>query len=109
MAAAPGRIYLVGFMGSGKSTIGRALADELGWNFADLDADIERSAQTSIADIFDQQGEAAFRTLETTLLRERVRSHFSSDYANANDHRLSAEIRRVCEELAAGETDPTRQ
>ncbi len=67
-------IYLVGFMGCGKSTVGRALADELGWNFADLDADIERHAQTSVADIFDRQGEAAFRALETILLHERVRS-----------------------------------
>ncbi len=67
-------IYLVGFMGCGKSTVGRALADELGWNFADLDKDIERRAQAAIADIFDQQGEAAFRALETALLHERVRS-----------------------------------
>src|ERR1700722_8886874 len=67
-------IYLVGFMGCGKSTVGRALADELGWNFADLDKDIERRAQATIADIFDEQGEAAFRALETILLHERVRS-----------------------------------
>ena len=38
-------IYLVGFMGSGKSTVGRALADELGWNFLDLDDEIERRAR----------------------------------------------------------------
>jgi len=42
-------IFLVGFMGSGKSTVGEALAEELGWSFLDLDAEIERSEGTSIA------------------------------------------------------------
>jgi shikimate kinase len=67
-------IYLVGFMGSGKSTVGRALAYELGWNFSDLDAEIERKAQSTVAEIFDRQGEAAFRAIETAVLRERVRT-----------------------------------
>jgi shikimate kinase len=67
-------IYLVGFMGSGKSTVGRALAYELGWNFSDLDAEIERKAQSTVAEIFDQQGEAAFREIEAAVLRERVRT-----------------------------------
>src|SRR5262249_42678239 len=66
-------IYLVGFMGSGKSTIGRALADELGWNFGDLDADIEERSQSTISEIFDTHGETAFRVLETAALRDRVR------------------------------------
>ena len=42
-------IYLVGFMGCGKSTVGRALADELGWSFVDLDEEIEKAAGTSVA------------------------------------------------------------
>jgi shikimate kinase len=67
-------IYLVGFMGSGKSTVGRALADELGWFFVDLDEEIERRENTSIAEIFDSRGEDAFREIETALLRERVRA-----------------------------------
>ena len=67
-------IYLVGFMGSGKSTVGRALADELGWNFADLDEDIEKREGLSISEVFSQRGEAAFRQCETAALRERVRS-----------------------------------
>ena len=46
-------IYLAGFMGSGKSTVGRALADELGWNFVDLDEEIERREGTTISSIFD--------------------------------------------------------
>lgn len=65
-------IYLVGFMGSGKSTVGRALADELGWSFFDLDQEIERQENCSIAHIFDTHGEAVFREIETAVLRQRV-------------------------------------
>src|SRR5260370_16645086 len=65
-------IYLVGFMGCGKSTVGRALADELGWAFFDLDEEIERREKTSIAEIFDGRGEESFREIETAALRERV-------------------------------------
>jgi shikimate kinase len=65
-------IYLVGFMGCGKSTVGRALAEELGWKFFDLDEEIERREKISIAEIFDQRGEAAFRQIESAALRERV-------------------------------------
>jgi shikimate kinase len=67
-------IFLVGFMGSGKSTIGRALAEELGWGFADLDEDIEKREGMSINQIFDDRGEAEFRRAETAALRERVRA-----------------------------------
>jgi shikimate kinase len=67
-------IFLVGFMGSGKSTIGRALAEELGWRFADLDEDIEKREGMAIPQIFDTRGEADFRQAETAALRERVRS-----------------------------------
>jgi shikimate kinase len=65
-------IYLVGFMGSGKSSVGRVLAEELGWNFIDLDEDIEKSAGAAISDIFETQGEPAFRALETQALKKRV-------------------------------------
>src|ERR1700719_1326837 len=64
-------IYLVGFMGCGKSIVGRALADELGWSFIDLDEDIEKRAGASIADVFDTQGEANFRALESEALKNR--------------------------------------
>jgi len=67
-------IYLVGFMGSGKSTVGRALADDLGWTFHDLDEEIERREGTTISEIFDTHGEATFRQAETAALRELVRS-----------------------------------
>ena len=55
-------LYLVGFMGSGKSAVGRLLADELGWSFADIDEDIEKAQGVSIAEIFDTRGEEEFRS-----------------------------------------------
>jgi shikimate kinase len=67
-------IYLVGFMGCGKSTVGRALAGELGWSFFDLDDEIERREGLPIAEIFEMRGEAAFREAETAALRERVKA-----------------------------------
>ena len=67
-------LYLVGFMGSGKTTIGKLLADRLGWGFADIDKDIEASEQRSISDIFDTLGEEVFRQMESEVLQARVRS-----------------------------------
>ncbi len=72
LARTPG-IYLVGFMGSGKSTVGRLLAERLGWEFVDLDADIEAQQHSTIAEIFARQGEERFRQIEREALRRRVR------------------------------------
>ena len=66
-------LYLVGFMGSGKSAVGSLLAHELGWSFADLDEDIEKAQGISIAEIFDTRGEQEFRGIEREALRKRVR------------------------------------
>ena len=66
-------LYLIGFMGSGKSAVGRLLADELGWSFVDIDEDIEMAQGTSIADIFDTRGEQEFRVIEREAVRKRVR------------------------------------
>ncbi len=63
-------IYLIGMMGSGKSTIGHLLAKELDYRFFDTDLVIERVAQTTINDIFAKEGEAYFRTLETEVLEQ---------------------------------------
>ena len=62
-------VFLIGFMGSGKTTVGAALARRLGTRFIDLDALIELTAGCSIAEIFDRQGEPAFRELEHRELR----------------------------------------
>ena len=68
----PRAIFLAGFMGSGKSTIGRRLATALGWSFVDLDAEIERLAGRSIPDIFAAHGEDGFRDFEHAALREQA-------------------------------------
>ena len=62
------RIVLTGFMGSGKSTIGRSLAERLGWRFVDLDNVIEERDGRSVARIFAESGEPAFRVKETEAL-----------------------------------------
>ena len=67
-------IWLAGFMGSGKSTAGKLLAKKLGWSFVDLDAEIERAAGQPIPEIFEQQGENAFRDLEHQQLLAQIRS-----------------------------------
>ena len=67
-------IYIIGFMGSGKSTAGKKLASLLGWTFIDLDNNIEEFAGKTIPEIFSQNGEAYFREIEAMLLR-KIESH----------------------------------
>src|SRR3954454_4398247 len=67
-------IYLVGFMGCGKSTIGRMYAEEIGWRFADLDEDIEQSQQTTISDLFSRFGEEQFRRIERANIEKRIQT-----------------------------------
>src|SRR5262245_29603020 len=64
------RILLVGYRGTGKTTVGGLLANQLGWTFADCDDSIEAAAGKSIADIFATEGEAGFRDREAAALRE---------------------------------------
>ncbi len=61
-------LYLVGFMGTGKTTVGRAVAHRLGFHLLDSDHEIERSQGRSIPDIFAQSGEPAFRALEREFI-----------------------------------------
>jgi shikimate kinase len=63
-------IILTGFMGAGKSTSGALLAERLGWRFADSDALVEARAGMTVAEIFERQGEAAFRQMEAEAVRE---------------------------------------
>jgi len=73
-AAALQRIVLTGFMGCGKSTIGRLLARQLRWRFVDSDYEIERAADASIAEIFRERGEPWFRELEHKTIHGLLQS-----------------------------------
>ena len=65
----PGRrVYLVGFMASGKTTLGRRVADRLGWPFVDLDDEIEKKSGRTVRALFEEFGEDAFRERESTFL-----------------------------------------
>lgn len=68
-----GNIYLVGFMGTGKTSVGRELAAEKKWQFADLDELIELQEKRSVADIFAKDGEAYFRKVESSVLKKSAR------------------------------------
>jgi shikimate kinase len=65
----PDKIYLVGFMASGKSTVARALATRLGWRAEDIDELIEQRDRRTIPEIFAQQGEPYFRAVEREILQ----------------------------------------
>lgn len=62
-------IVLMGFMGAGKTTVGRKLAKTLSWEFIDTDEWIEKEQGKKISDIFAESGETAFRDMETELLK----------------------------------------
>jgi shikimate kinase len=62
------KIYLVGFMGAGKTTVAQALARRLGWRAEDVDALIEARERRSVTDIFARDGEPYFRTLERQVI-----------------------------------------
>ncbi len=63
-------IILTGFMGTGKTTLGRLLAEKIGYRFVDTDAQIEKQTGKSISEIFATQGEATFRQFETNLVKK---------------------------------------
>ena len=64
------KIFLLGFMGSGKSTIGKKLANQIHQKFIDLDEEIEKHTQKSIAELFENKGEAYFRKKEKEVLEK---------------------------------------
>jgi shikimate kinase len=67
--ALPQRIVLTGFMGAGKTTVGRLLAKRLGWRFLDVDMEIETATGATIAQLFQERGEPWFRQLEHETIR----------------------------------------
>lgn len=68
-------VCLVGFMAAGKTTIGKALAAELGWKFIDLDNVIEELERSTVAEIFQRSGQATFRNSETAALEHTLKTH----------------------------------
>ena len=66
------KIYLVGFMGAGKTTLARALAKRLDWRAVDVDELIEAREHASVADVFARHGEGYFRSVERAVLAEQV-------------------------------------
>ena len=68
-------VAVVGFMGAGKSTVGRELAARLGKTFVETDILVERRAGMSVSDVFARHGEAHFRDLESDVVREAAQSH----------------------------------
>jgi shikimate kinase len=76
-------IFLVGFMGAGKTSVGKSLARRLGWQFEDLDKRIETREANNIEQIFRTTGEPAFRIMEQETIRELLRSVGSSRHVVA--------------------------
>jgi shikimate kinase len=72
-------VFLVGFMASGKSSVGRELAQRLGWDFLDLDERIEVREQKTIPEIFRERGEAGFRLAEANALRDLMAESLRGD------------------------------
>ncbi|WP_445384609.1 shikimate kinase [Robiginitalea sp. IMCC44478] len=68
-------IVLIGYMGSGKSTVGRALAESMGFRFLDLDTYIEERMEKSIPELFEDKGQIYFRKKEHELLKEVLENH----------------------------------
>ncbi len=81
------KLFLIGFMGTGKSAVGRVLAKRQGYTCDDLDELIERSTGTTIADYIDSHGEEAFRDAETKMLTDWIDLH--SGTAEDNEHKYS--------------------
>lgn len=69
-----GRIFLIGYRGAGKTTVARLVAERLDWPWHDADAFLERKLGRTIRDIFQQDGEAAFRKMEAVSLEELLTS-----------------------------------
>jgi shikimate kinase len=112
-------IYLIGFMGSGKSYTGQQLAIALAWPFVDLDTRMEQQEGRSIAQIFEQEGETYFRELEAQTLRGTLADapavvscgggtpcfHHNMDWINAQGHSvyLQASVRLLASRLKKGQ------
>ena len=101
-------LYLVGFMGVGKSAIGRKVAKELGFQFIDSDHEIERKVGKKIPQIFESEGEARFRQYEREFI-EGSGDRYNELYAGVNyffyDHKFKLQLGGQYNDLAGGGDD----
>jgi len=93
-------VVLVGMMGSGKTTVGKKIASKLQVPFVDTDAEIERRTDRSIAELFDADGEAAFREIESAMLAEVLVSDEPKVVATGGGAVLAASNRALLRERA---------
>ena len=91
-------ILLTGFMGAGKTTVGRKLAKRLGYFFIDTDQEIEKEQGCSINDIFKYGGESCFRDMETDLLK-RLQSRENSVLATGGGMVMRSQNRELMQSL----------
>lgn len=89
------KLVLIGFMGTGKSTVSRLLAEELGWKRVDGDEEIERLENKLISNIFATEGEASFREIETKVLDMILASEDSCVVATGGGAVLSSTNREL--------------
>lgn len=92
-------IVLIGYMGSGKSTVGALLAKMLNFEFYDTDVMIERREQQTIDQLFESKGEEHFRELETMLIRELISSLDTSVLSTGGGMPLREQNRKLLSEL----------
>lgn len=106
------KVFLVGFMGAGKTTFGQQLAQQLDYKFVDTDRLIEEHLQTTIADYFEKEGENAFRAIETQILHNIGTTEntviatggglpcYNNNMAWMNGHGITIYMKQTVEELA---------
>lgn len=99
MGKTSNNIVLIGFMGSGKTTIGKCFADRYQYTFLDTDEYIEQKAGMSIKDIFNTYGEEYFRTLETNCLKELIHTAKSSIISTGGGIPLREENQALLQQL----------
>ena len=87
-------IILIGFMGTGKSSVGRALAERFGWPYIDTDAEIERVAGQGIPSIFAERGEIGFRQMETEVVKHVLSQE--EQVVSTGGGSVLAEVNREC-------------
>jgi shikimate kinase len=87
-------VFLVGFMGSGKNTVGRELAHRLGWDFIDLDSRIEAHERQTIPEMFRLRGENYFRQAETSALRDLLENFLRPSVVALGGGAFAQEINR---------------